>query len=473
MSHKILIVDDEVQFRLALKRFFEREGYRVLCSGTVKEALECNSQLNIDVAIVDLNLPDGQGTDLIEHIKSHSPEAEVILITGEATLDIPVVTALQKGAFHFISKPFEPPVLLNLVRQALNKTKLKTENKNLKSNLKKQFHFNEIIGQSSSILKLTETMKKIARNSSNVLITGESGTGKELVARSIHCAYKASSPFVSINCGAISKELLESEFFGHMKGSFTGAHINRKGRFQQAEGGTLFLDEIGALELSLQVKLLRVLQEKEFSPVGSNQTISCTARIISATNEDLEKSIKEGTFREDLYYRLHIIPLHITPLRKRAEDIPLLINHFIKSFNEKNKIHIKGVTSQALSCLCHYGWPGNIRELENLIERLSVLKEDNKISMEDLPDKYKKIKAEHKRKELEVIEIPNEGIDFNGIVGKYENEILLKALEKTNWNRRRAASLLKLNRTTLVEKIKKKGLKPKEENEKKEITKEH
>lgn len=465
MGHKILIVDDEPQLRLTLKRLLESECYQVLCAGTIKEAIELNSRINIDLAVIDLNLPDGQGTDIIDKIKAHSPNSEIILITGETALSISVVEALQKKAFHFISKPFEPPALLNLVKQAVNKAQLLTENKNLKNNLQKQFSFNQIIGQSPSMLKLTETMKKVAKTSSNVLITGESGTGKELVARSIHCAYKASAPFVSVNCGAIPKELLESEFFGHVKGSFTGAHNNRKGRFQQAEGGTLFLDEIGTMELNLQVKLLRVLQEREFTPVGSNQTISCNARIIAATNENLEDSIKAGTFREDLYYRLHILPLHITPLRERQEDILLLIKHFVKVFNKRNQNHIKGITNEALDILCNYKWPGNIREMENFIERLSVLKEEGHISVEDLPAKYKNNKST-KTKELQVIEIPNEGIDFNGMVGKYENEILLKALRKTNWNRKRAAELLKLNRTTLVEKIKKKGLKSFEETKK-------
>ena len=461
MRRKILIVDDEPTFRLSLKRIFEREGYQTLCAGTVQEATELSSRINIDLAVVDLNLPDGQGTSLIEKIKFRSPSSEIILITGETTLSIPIVTALQKGAFHFVSKPFEPSVLLNLAKQALNKTKLQIENQNLKENIKKQFSFNKIIGQSSSILELTEMMKKVAKSSSNVLITGESGTGKELIARSIHCSYNISKPFVSVNCGAIPKDLLESEFFGHVKGAFTGAVNHHKGRFQQAEGGTLFLDEIGAMDLSLQVKLLRVLQEKEFEPVGSGQTLSTNARIIAATNIDLEKCIEKGTFRKDLYYRLHIIPFHVPALKERKEDIPLLIDHFIKSFNKKHGAHIEGITSQALASLCYYPWPGNIREMENLIERLSVLKETDKIKLEDLPPKYRKQKEESQS--LQVIEIPHNGIDFNGAVGKYENILLLKALKKTNWNRNQAANLLNLNRTTLVEKIKKKGLKPLDE----------
>ena len=461
MSHKILIVDDEPTLRLSLKRVFEKKGYQTLCAGTVQEALELSSRLSIDLAVVDLNLPDGQGTSLIEKIKFRSPSSEIILITGEATLSIPVVTALQKGAFHFVSKPFEPSVLLNLAKQALNKTKLQIENKNLKENIKKQFNFNKIIGQSSSILELTEVMKKIAKSSSNVLITGESGTGKELIARSIHCSHNISKPFVSVNCGAIPKDLLESEFFGHVRGAFTGAVNHRKGRFQQAEGGTLFLDEIGAMDLNLQVKLLRVLQEKEFEPVGSEQTLSTNARIIAATNVDLEKCIEKGTFRKDLYYRLHIIPLHVLALRERTEDIPLLIDHFIKTFNKKNKAQIEGITSQALASLCQYPWPGNIREMENLIERLSVLKENDKIKLEDLPPKYRKQKEESQS--LQTIEISNDGMDFNGAVDRYENILLLKALKKTNWNRNQAANLLNLNRTTLVEKIKKKGLKPLDE----------
>ena len=298
-------------------------------------------------------------------------------------------------------------------------------------------------------------MHKISKNSSNVLITGESGTGKELVARCIHCNQNSSKPFISVNCGAIPKDLLESEFFGHTKGSFTGAVNNHKGYFEAAQNGTLFLDEIGTMDFNLQVKLLRVLQEKAFKPVGSTETIFTNARIIAATNIDLEKAVEKGGFRKDLYYRLNIIPLSIPPLRERRQDIPCLIQHFLKNLN-KDPFHCS-ISSEAIDCLCNYAWPGNIRELENLIERLCVFKEKGEIGVEDLPKKYRC--KEPQINTLESIEIPNGGIDFNNAVDAYENSILKKALKKTNWNKRQAALLLNLNRTTLIEKIKKKGLK--------------
>ena len=269
---------------------------------------------------------------------------------------------------------------------------------------------------------MTELMHKISKSSSNVLITGESGTGKELVARSIHCARDGSLPFISVNCGAIPKELLESEFFGHKKGSFTGAFNNHKGRFAEAGNGTLFLDEIGSMDFNLQVKLLRVLQEKEFSPVGSSETISTDAHIIAATNIDLEEAVKRKEFREDLFYRLNIIPVLIEPLRNRKEDIPLLINHFIGIFNEKQKT-IDGISDEALENLCNYKWHGNVRELENLIERLSVLKTGGPITLEDLPKKYHS-KSEGK---LASIKLPTEGLDFNSAVDAYENDLILQA----------------------------------------------
>ena len=327
------------------------------------------------------------------------------------------------------------------------------------SNLNPSF-LKTIIGQSQEILKVLEISNKVAQSEATVLITGESGTGKELIAKAIYAHSKRSYyPFVPVNCGAIPKELLESELFGHVRGAFTGAISNREGRFSLAEKGVIFFDEIGEMSPQLQVKLLRVLQERKLEPVGGMKTIPINVRVIAATNIDLEKAVSEGHFREDLFYRLNVIPIHVPSLRERTSDIPLLFNYFIKLFNKVNQSSIQGITPSAMEKLMSYSWPGNIRELENLVERLSVLKKWGMIDVYDLPEKYKKgFKTSYQRQDK--IEIPDIGMDFNSAVDSYENALILKALEKTGWNRNQAAILLKLNRTTLVEKMKKKGLKP-------------
>ena len=286
---------------------------------------------------------------------------------------------------------------------------------------------------------------------------GECGTGKELVAKALHqLSPRSQGPFIAINCGAIPSELLESELFGHVKGSFTGAISNRIGRFELADEGTLFLDEIGDLEPNLQVKILRALQERVFEPVGGTKSVQVNVRVIAATNLDLDKAVKDGRFREDLYYRLNVIPIHLPALRERKSDIPLLLNHFMNQFNKNKTRILNGFTAEALNCLTHYAWPGNIRELENLIERLSILKGQGTVEINDLPPKYKSNVASYT--ESGIVEIPDAGLDFNSAVDQFENALIMKALEKTGWNKNQAAILLRLNRTTLVEKMKKKGL---------------
>lgn len=458
-SPRILIVDDESTLRTALFRMLDRKGLSVITANKIEEAkLLSQGDQQLDLALVDMNLPDGDGIELMSYLKTIHPTCEVIILTGHGTIEN-AVRATQKGAFHFITKPFNMDELISLVDKALTHKKLQTENQQLRSELNKKYQFDQIIGQSDSIRSVLSLIERVADTDSTVLISGESGTGKELIARAIHFnSPRADQAFVAINCGAIPSELLESELFGHVKGAFTGAIANRLGRFELADGGTIFLDEIGDLEPSLQVKLLRVLQERNFEPVGGTKNVQVNVRVIAATNKNLEEQVAAGLFREDLFYRLNVIPMAIPALRERKTDIPLLLAHFIDQLNKSKNRKLLGFTADAMECLVNYQWPGNIRELENLIERLAILKGQGQIEINDLPVKYRT----HSMSSGEALmaDIPDEGMDFNTAVDQFENHLILRALEKTGWNRNQAAQLLRLNRTTLVEKIKKKGLRP-------------
>lgn len=457
---RILIVDDEASLRTALFRALDRKGFQVITSATYKEA-ETISQSDkaLDLALVDLRLPDGDGIELMGKLRAVHPGIQVIILTGHASIES-AVEATRKGAFHFVTKPCNLDEIMTLVDRALSHSQLTKENQHLRTALSSKYQFENIIGQSEPIMNVLSMIERVAQSDSTVLVMGESGTGKELVAKALHYnSNRSQEPFIPINCGAIPAELLESELFGHVKGAFTGAVANRTGRFEMAEDGTLFLDEIGDMHPSLQVKLLRVLQERNFEPVGSTKTIAANVRVIAATNIDLETAVEEGRFREDLFYRLNVIPIRIPALRERKADIPLLIHHFMENFNRTRNRHLSGMSSEAMTLLCNYAWPGNIRELENLIERLAILKGQGMVDVMDLPEKYRRTTVES---DPSRIDIPDNGMDFNSAVDAYENALIMRALEKTGWNRNQAAALLKLNRTTLVEKIKKKGLRPNE-----------
>jgi DNA-binding NtrC family response regulator len=462
-GQRILIVDDEASLRTALFRALDRKGYQVITSSTAKEA-ETVAQMDkpIDLAIVDLRLPDGDGIELMSKLRAIHANVQVIILTGHASIET-AVEATRKGAFHFVTKPCNLDEIMSLVERALSHSQLKNENLHLRNALHTKYQFDNIIGQSEAIQQVLGMIERVAQSDSTVLIMGESGTGKELVAKALHFnSTRSQEAFIPINCGAIPAELLESELFGHVKGAFTGAIANRTGRFELAEDGTLFLDEIGDMNPNLQVKLLRVLQERCFEPVGGTKTINANVRVIAATNADLELAVEAGEFREDLFYRLNVIPIRIPPLRERKGDIPLLLHHFMQSFNRVRGRNLTGVTPEAMQLLTQYAWPGNIRELENLVERLSILKGSGVIDVMDLPEKYRRTataSADPSR-----VDIPENGVDFNTAVDSYENALIMRALEKTGWNRNQAALLLKLNRTTLVEKIKKKGLRPPEGN---------
>ncbi len=459
----VLLVEDESSVRSVLFRKLTAKGYHVVTSGLFQEAKSfILSSLQIDLAIVDLKLPDGNGLDLMPLIKKANPTAETIVLTGFGTIEL-AVNASKQGAFQFVTKPFELNPFLNLVDRALTHKSLIAENKTLKSHLKANEKEQTIVGKSLEISNIVKLAKRVSDSDSTVLISGESGTGKELIARMVHQnSSRASGPFIAVNCGALSEDLLESELFGHKRGSFTGAIDDRKGRFCLAQNGTLFLDEVGDMSPRLQVKLLRVLQEKTYEPVGGQEQISTNTRILAATHKNLEKLVRSGDFREDLYYRLNVIPLTMPALRERKSDIPLLVHHFISKYNFEKRRNIEGVSKEAFECLMTHNWPGNIRELENLIERMTIIKSTGTIEADDLPKQYSKNKAVDQSR---TINFPEGGVDFNSMVNEFENQIILQALNRTGWNKNQAALLLRLNRTTLIEKIKKKGLtKPKEED---------
>ena len=462
-AHRILIVDDESSLRTALFRVLDRQGFQVMTANCKREAeILASGDQTLDLALVDLRLPDGDGIELMQKLRTIHPSIQVIILTGHGSIEL-AVRATQHGAYHFVTKPFNMEELLSIVTRALSHKSLQQENQQLRTALHRKYQFDNIVGTSEEIRRVLSMVERVADSDSTVLITGESGTGKELIAKAIHYnSPRSTKPFVPINCGAIPGELLESELFGHIKGAFTGAIANRSGRFELASGGTLFLDEIGELSLNLQVKLLRVLQERRFEPVGSAKTHEADVRVIAATNIDLGKAVARGQFREDLFYRLNVIPIPIPSLKQRRGDIPLLLHHFIQHFNQAKNRSLTGFAPEALEVLFHYPWPGNIRELENLVERLAILKGNGLVEVIDLPDHYRNYASQRPQAggANDAVEIPENGMDFNSAVDAYENLLILQALEKTGWNRNQAAALLKLNRTTLVEKIKKKGLRP-------------
>lgn len=453
----ILVVDDEVSIRKALEKHLAAQGHTVFTAGDGVAALDLVQKTPIDLVLSDLVMPKMDGTTLIRKLKEIDSALICIILTGFGTIES-AVQAVKSGAFHYLTKPFELDDIDTMIGKALEVKTLELENREMKRQLQTQNAFDLILGKSPEMQGVFELIGKVAETDSTVLILGESGTGKELLARAVHYnSPRREKPLITVNCAAIPEELLESELFGHMKGSFTGAVANKEGRFASAHKGSLFLDEIGDMTLKLQVKLLRVLQERKFEPVGSNTTREIDVRIIAATNQNLEQRVKEGKFREDLFYRLNVIPVSVPPLRDRETDIPILVRHFMEKFNAANQKNVTQITDEAMAILHQYPWPGNVRELENLMERTVILKIGNTIEATDLPDTIRGVQPKEKGGKRE-FHIPDTGISFKHALVAFENELILKALEKTNWNKNKAATLLKINRTTLVEKMKKKGL---------------
>jgi len=454
---RILIIDDELSIRELLKDFLTGKGFEVVTASDGESGLNLLKEDKFDLLLLDLMMPGINGMDVLREIASEKIDIPAIMITAYASVST-AVEAMKLGAFDYITKPFVLEDVHLAIKRALDVSRLQEENSRLKKELKKKFSTHKIIGNSLPLQEVIKFIEKIADTDSTILVTGESGTGKELVAKTIHYnSPRARSTFVPLNCAAIPKDILESELFGHEKGAFTGAVSTRIGRFELANNGTLFLDEIGELAPSLQVKLLRVLQEKEFERVGGIKTIKVDVRIIAATNRDLEKAVKEGTFREDLYYRLNVIPLHLPPLRKMKEDVPLLIEHFIIEISKRKKKEPPKISHETMSYLANYRWPGNVRELENLIERLIILKEGDYITPDELPERF--LENRHMPKVVTKSKLlSSEGVDLNIVLDEIENNMIIQALEMSKGVKSKAASLLGLNRTTLIEKMKKKSI---------------
>lgn len=470
-SVKIIVVDDEESILMLLTEFLKKNDYVVDPFSDSKQALSALKNGNYHILITDLSMPKIDGLQLINYIQKEYINTLGVVMTGYGSLET-VIKAMRLGAFDYILKPFNFEDILITVKSAIyyhnllkneniprgltlkanllkrfSENKIIRENAMLRNSLKDKYKFENIIGISFGMQKVFERIEKVADTGATVMITGESGVGKEVVAKAIHYnSSKRDKPLVIVNCGAIPETLLESELFGYEKGAFTGACATRYGRFELADKGTIFLDEIGDMSPNLQVKLLRVLQEKTFERIGGSKTIKVDLRIIAATNRNLEDLVKEGKFREDLYYRLNVVPIPVPPLRERTQDIPLLLNYFLEKSNVLNDACIEGFSESALDILIHYEYPGNVRELQNIVERIVILKKNGAIEVEDLPEKLWDIKD--KTTNIDILK------GYDSLVSEFEKKIITLALDETNGVKSKAAQMLNMNRTTLIEKMK-------------------
>jgi two-component system NtrC family response regulator len=451
----ILIVDDEKNYLTILSALLEDEGFEVLTAPGGSEALEIHKSSDLDLILTDMKMPKMDGIELLENIKENDPDLPVIMMTAHGTVD-KAVEAIQKGAFTYVLKPFDNERLIIYVKKATSMYQVVKENRRLRDAVESQYRFGNIIGKSKKMRDVFDTIQKVAPSGATVLIEGESGTGKELVARSIHFnSPRREKPFVAVNCSALAENLLESELFGHEKGAFTGAVATKKGRFELADGGTLFLDEIGELSPNLQVKLLRVLQEKVFERVGGVRTISVDIRILAATNKELQQEMKDGRFREDLYYRLNVVHLVLPPLKARQEDIRLLVNHFIKKYasERRSAAPVTGVDQEVDRLFYDYNWPGNIRELENVIERVMILCPGEIMRVSDLPKGFK----DNVYNTLHLEGIPADAKLYDTLA-TIEKALIERALKMSNNVQSHAAAMLGIGKSGLNQKIKKYNL---------------
>ncbi len=445
----ILLIDDDDSLRRVMEFSLTEAGYKVQVAASGEEGLRLFEKDSFDAVITDITMPGMSGMEVLGKVRELDERLPVVVITAYGTIES-AVEAMKKGAYDYITKPFNRDELRLTLGKALRMRKLEKENVELRAEVTDRYRFESILGVSEKIKDVLAMAGRVAASDATVLITGESGTGKELLAKGIHYnSPRAEGPFVAVNCAAIPENLIETELFGHVKGAFTGAIKDREGRFELANGGTLFLDEVGDLRVDLQAKILRALQERQIDRVGGSHPVSVDVRVIAATNKDIERAVKDGKFREDLYYRLSVITIHMPPLRERKDDIALLVNHFLRKFNRGAEVRIE---AEAFSAIKAYGWPGNVRELENVIERASVLKRGDVITLADFPDKMKKEKA---GVENIILNLPEEGIGLEDL----ERNLIIKALEKHRGNQTRAAEYLGITRPTLIYRMEKYGIK--------------
>lgn len=451
MDHTILVVEDEKVQLDTLAGFLAKLGYRVLKSSSPVHALDMARESAVDLVLTDFKMPGMTGVQLLEALKKMNPGIDVIIMTAYGSVES-AMEAMKLGAVDYITKPIDLYQLKGMIRNTLERKVLVSENRVLRQQLSERFSFEGIVSQSSAMSQILNIAGRVASSTATVLITGETGTGKELIAKALHYSSpRCEKPFIAVNCAALSENLLESELFGHEKGAFTGADRQRKGRFEAAEGGTLFIDEVGEIPLSLQVKLLRVLQEKSFERVGSSLAVPTNVRIVAATNRDLEAMVREGKFREDFYYRLNVVAIRIPPLRERREDIQPLIDVFIQRLAAENGKHVVGVSREAMDTLMKYFWPGNVRELENVIQQSVVLCRQDIITSEDLPTRVHELRSEKG--------VHQEEGTFTEKVEAYEQSLIIDALKEAGGVQTRAAELLGIGERHLRYKLKKYGMK--------------
>lgn len=442
MKSRILVVDDEESIREFLNIMLRKEGYDVTCVEDGQQAMDMLKKKSFEMVISDLQMPQVTGLELLKFVKDNYPDVLFLLVTAFGTTET-AVEAMKLGAYDYITKPFKLDEVRINISNALRSKNFEMENRSLKRELTKDHSFQNLVGNSSAMHSIYDMVKRVSETPTNILVTGESGTGKEMVAKAIHYnGMFKDKPFISVNCGAIPESLMESEMFGHKKGSFTGAIADKAGLFEAADSGTLFLDEVGELPLTIQVKMLRAIQERVIRRVGSTEDTHVNVRIIAATNRDLEQMVKDGTFRQDLYYRLNVIQIRSPGLRERRDDIPLLAKHFLKKYNERLNKKISGISQEALNILKSYDYPGNVRELENIIERTVALEAGASIIPESLPPFVKTTGGGKQIVSSEGIEITEEGVDLEKIIGQIEKELIIKAIHAANGTKKKAAKLL-------------------------------
>ena len=451
MKNKILIVDDEKLMRMSLEDKLTKEGYAVTSFSNALEGIKTLQSTNFDAVITDLRLPKVDGMDFLREIKKASPDTVVVIMTAYGSIEN-AVTAMKEGAYDYVTKPFPLEELIIKLQKALKHKDMIAENIMLKQSVLGQYGYDNMIGRGEGMKRVFEIISTVSNRDTTVLIQGESGTGKELTAGAIHYnSNRRDGPFIKVSCAALNKEILESELFGHEKGSFTGAIKMRRGRFELADGGTIFLDDVDDIPLEMQVKLLRVLQEREFERVGGEETIPVNVRVICATKKDLKKLVQEGSFREDLYYRLHVVTIHLPSLRERKEDIPFLVNYFIKKYATHQRVNVNAISQEALNMLSSYNWPGNIRELENVIEHAVTFCTSDVIIPRNLPVNLIEGEISSGIFPIELSTI--DSIDLQEALSEAERKLLLWAYQKTNGNQVRMSEILRIPRTTLQNKL--------------------